>query len=82
MSVAPTKKTSGFEVDLGAAAPVDMIAMRGLPAPYLKRVTVEGSGDRARWTMLVAEGTVFDLPDERLRQERWRSRPARIATCA
>jgi hypothetical protein len=68
LSVAPTKKSSGFEVDLGAAKPVDMIRVQGLPAPYLKRMTLEGSGDRERWTMLVAEGTLFDLPDEQLRQ--------------
>ncbi len=68
LSVAPTKKSSGFEVDLGAANPVDMIRVQGLPAPHLKRLTLEGSGDRERWTMLAAEGTLFDLPDERLRQ--------------
>ena len=68
LSVAPTKKSSGFEVDLGAANPVDMIRVQGLPAPHLKRLTLEGSGDRERWTMLVAEGTLFDLPDEQLRQ--------------
>ena len=48
--------------------PVDMIRVEGLPAPHLKRLTLEGSGDRERWTMLVAEGTLFDLPDEQLRQ--------------
>ena len=68
LSVAATKKSSGFEVDLGAASPVDMIRIQGLPAPHLKRMTLEGSGDRERWTMLVAEGTLFDLPDEQLRQ--------------
>ena len=45
-----------------------MIRVEGLPAPHLKRLTLEGSGDRERWTMLVAEGTLFDLPDEQLRQ--------------
>jgi hypothetical protein len=68
LSVAATKKTSGFEVDLGGAPPVDMVRVEGLPAPHLKRLTLEGSGDRARWTTLVAEGTLFDLPDEQLRQ--------------
>ena len=68
LAVAPTKKTSGFEVDLGAALPIDMIRVDGLPVPHLKRLSLEGSGDRQRWTMLVAEGTLFDLPDERLRQ--------------
>lgn len=69
LPIAPTKETSGFEVDLGAAREVDAIRLQGLPSPHLKRVRIEGSGDRARWTMLVAEGTVFDLPDERLRQD-------------
>ena len=68
LSVAATKKTSGFEVDLGGAPTVDMVRVEGLPAPHLKRLTLEGSGDRARWTTLVAEGTLFDLPDEQLRQ--------------
>ncbi len=68
LSVAATKKTSGFEVDFGAAHAVDMVRVEGLPVPHLKRLTLEGSGDRARWTTLVAEGTLFDLPDEQLRQ--------------
>ena len=68
LGIAPTKKTSGVEVDLGAPAAVDMIRVEGLPSPHLKRLTLEGSGDRAHWTMLVAEGTLFDLPDELLRQ--------------
>jgi hypothetical protein len=68
LSVAATKKTSGFEVDLGAAHAVDMVRVEGLPVPHLKRLTLEGSGDRARWTTLIAEGTLFDLPDEQLRQ--------------
>jgi hypothetical protein len=68
LGVAATKKASGFEVDLGAAQAVDMVRVEGLPVPHLKRLTLEGSGDRARWTTLVAEGTLFDLPDEQLRQ--------------
>ena len=64
----PTLKTSGFEVDLGQAMTVDRFRIEGLEAPFLKRVRLEGSGDRARWTLLVDEGTVFDLPDERLVQ--------------
>jgi hypothetical protein len=31
-------------------------------------VRLEGSGDRAHWTVLVAEGTVFYLPEEHLRE--------------
>ncbi len=62
------EKTTGFEADLGDAYPIDRLRIDALPPPFLKRVRLEGSGDRARWTVLVAEGTVFDLPDERLRQ--------------
>ena len=42
--------------------------IEGLPAPFLKRFRLEGSGDRSRWTLLVPEGTLFDLPDEKLRR--------------
>ena len=68
LPVAPTKKTSGFEVDFGSAQTVDVIRVEGIPAPFLKRLSVEGSGDRSRWTSLAPEATLFDLPEERLRQ--------------
>lgn len=68
LPVASTRKTSGFEADLGSAQVVDMLLVEGLPSPFLKRFTLEGSGDRARWTMLVDEGTLFDLPREGLQQ--------------
>jgi hypothetical protein len=61
-------KTSGFEGDFGAVIPIDRVEVSGIPAPFLKRAVVEGSGDRERWTMLVAEGTLFDLPSEQLRK--------------
>lgn len=66
LPIATTKTTSGFEVDLDAAAPIDRMRVAGIPGPFLKRLTLEGSGDRARWTMLQAEGTLFDLPEERI----------------
>jgi hypothetical protein len=68
LSIPTTKTSSGFEVDLGRASVVDMLQVEGLPVPHLKRLTLDGSGDRERWTTLVAEGTLFDLPDEQLRQ--------------
>jgi hypothetical protein len=68
LPIAATKKTSGFEVDFGDARAIDMIRVSGLPSPYLKRLTLEGSGDRTRWTTLVGEGTLFDLPEEGLSQ--------------
>jgi hypothetical protein len=64
----PTRRTSGFEVDLGQAIVIDRVRIDGLAPPFLKRVRLEGSGDRARWTLLVDEGTVFNLPNERLVQ--------------
>jgi hypothetical protein len=72
LAIAPvenaTRKTSGFEVDLGEALRIDRVRVLGLPPGFLKRVVLEGSGDRSHWTLLAGEGTVFDLPDERLRQ--------------
>ncbi len=38
----------------------------GIAAPFLKRVTIEESSDRARWTVLAPGTTIFDLPDDRL----------------
>ena len=75
LAVAATKETSGFEADLGQAHTIDTIAVDGLPAPFLKRLRLEGSGDRARWTVLVAEGTLFDLPQEALMQLYLQFRP-------
>lgn len=66
LPVAATKETSGFEVDLGAVAPVDQLRLDGLPPPFLKRLRLEGGGDRTHWTVLVADGTLFNLPEERL----------------
>jgi hypothetical protein len=65
---AVTKTTSGFEADLGAVRNVDMVRVDGLPPSFLKRVQLEGSGDRQRWTLLAGEGTLFDLPQEGLQQ--------------
>jgi hypothetical protein len=66
LTVAPTKKASGFEADFGEPLRIDRFRIGAVSAPFLKRVMLEGSGDRERWTLLVAEGTVFDLPDEHL----------------
>jgi hypothetical protein len=68
LPMAATKKTSGFEADLGASMTVDCIRVSGLPTPFLKRLVLEGSGDRQHWTLVAAEGTLFDLPDEQLHQ--------------
>src|SRR5262245_1179386 len=64
----PTLKTSGFEVDFGQAITIDRFRIDSIPPPFLKRVRLEGSGDRARWTLLVDEGTVFSLPEQRMVQ--------------
>jgi hypothetical protein len=61
-------KSSGFEVDLGTLASVDALHVEGIPPPFLKRLVLEGSGDRQRWTVLDDEGTLFDLPQEALKQ--------------
>jgi hypothetical protein len=67
LPVAATKTSSGFEADLGATADVDRIEITGIAAPFLKRLRLEGSGDREHWTMLAADATLFDLPEEKLR---------------
>jgi hypothetical protein len=61
------KRTSGFEADLGEPATIDRFRFDRLAPPFLKVLRLEGSGDRAHWTLLVEEGTVFDLPASRLR---------------
>ena len=70
LAVAPTEtvtgKTSGFEVDLGDSTVIDALDIGRIQGPFLKRFRLEGSGDRERWTQLVAEGTAFDLPAEQL----------------
>lgn len=75
LPLATTEKTSGFEVDFHGANTIDAVRIEGLPAPFLKRLTLEGSGDRERWTLLSAEGTLFDLPAEGLRQTELRFLP-------
>lgn len=66
LPIAATKTASGFEADLGALRRVDRLRVSGIPAPFLKRLRLEGSGDRARWALLAEEGTLFDLPEEGL----------------
>jgi len=70
-----TVKTSGVEADLGEPMIVDRFRVQGVEPPFLKRVRLEGSGDRQRWTLLVGEATLFDLPDEQLRQNELRFTP-------
>ena len=67
LPIAATKTTSGFEVDFDEVVPsLAGVVLEGIPAPFLKRFRLEGSGDRVRWTVLIDEGTAFDLPDEGL----------------
>ena len=70
-----TEKTSGFEADLGRLLIIDRFRVDGIPPPFLKRIRLEGSGDRDRWTLLVGEGTVFDLRIASLRRTESNSRP-------
>src|SRR5260370_33389612 len=67
LPVAATKKASGFELDLGATRAIDRLRVEGIATPFLKRARLEGSGDRTHWTLLAADATVFDLPDEQLK---------------
>lgn len=61
-----SRRASGFEADLGRMVETDRIRVTGLAAPFLKRYRLEGSGDRQHWTALVGDGTLFDLPEEKL----------------
>jgi hypothetical protein len=67
LPILATKFTSGFEVDLGSVRNIDKLRVEGIPAPFMKRLTVEGSGDRVHYTLLASDATLFDLPDEELR---------------
>jgi hypothetical protein len=68
--VTPGRDTSGFEADLGRILIVDRLEITHLPERFLKRVRLEGSGDRVRWTMLVPEGTLFNIPPTEGRVDR------------
>jgi hypothetical protein len=68
LPIPATKASSGFEAELKAPRTIGRVRLEGLPRPFLKRFRLEGSGDRSRWTVLVPEGTLFDLPDEKLRR--------------
>ena len=68
LPIQATEEKSGFEVDLGNAVRVDRLRLAGIAAPFLKRMRLEGSGDRSHWSVLVDSSTIFDLPDERLRR--------------
>lgn len=65
--IAATKTSSGFEADLGSAVDSDRLRIDGIASPFMKRLRVEGSGDRTRWTVLSAEATIFDLPEQQLK---------------
>jgi hypothetical protein len=71
-----TKNSSGFEADLGAIRDVDRVRITGIAAPFLKRVTIDGSGDRTRWITLT-DATIFDLPEQELRHDEIAFEPGR-----
>ncbi len=67
LDTVPTRRSSGFEIDLGSVILVDALRFEGIAAPFLKHVTIEGSGDRTRWSLL-SDTTLFDLPSDNLRR--------------
>ena len=67
LPIPSTKTTSGLEADLGSVMTIDRLSISGVDTPFLKRVRLDGSGDRVRWTVLAAETTLFDLPERDLR---------------
>ena len=78
------RKTSGFEADLGAVTTRRPDSRsRALRRRSSSGSRLDGSGDRAHWTRLAPEATLFDLPDSRPAPARARVRArAAIATCA
>ena len=68
LPIAATRTESGFEVDLRSAQRIDRFEAAGIRAPFLKRLRLEGSGDRSHWVMLADSTTMFDLPDEHLQR--------------
>lgn len=68
LAIPATEKTSGFEADFHESALVDALRVGGLPVPLLKRLSLEGSGDREHWAVLLPEATLFDLPADGLQQ--------------
>ncbi|MEJ2108458.1 MAG: DUF3999 family protein [Acidobacteriota bacterium] len=65
--MAPTETTSGFQIDLGRSLLVDRLFLSGIPAPFVKRCTLEASDDEWNWIRLRSDSTVFDLPEVGLR---------------
>jgi hypothetical protein len=47
---------------------VNGLDLRQLPGPFMKRFSLEASADREHWTLVIPEGTLFDLPQRQLRQ--------------
>ncbi len=66
LPIAQKKFSSGFEVDFGSLVPMQSVRFEGINRPFLKKLTLEGSGDRTRWTLLTDHGLIFDLPEEKL----------------
>jgi hypothetical protein len=62
----PAKDASSVELDLGAIREVDTLEVSGISPPWLKKIRLDGSGDRTRWNVLAAEATLFDLPEKGL----------------
>jgi hypothetical protein len=65
--LALTKKTSGFQIDLGRPLLMDGVRFEGLPAPFVKRCILEAGNEAGEWSRLSRDATVFDLPAEKLR---------------
>lgn len=67
LPVAQTKTASGFDADFGEASAIDQIRIDGIAPPFLKRLRIEASGDRAHWSIVAPDATIFDLPEQKLR---------------
>jgi hypothetical protein len=65
--LAVTKKTSGFQIDLGHPMLVDGVRLEGLPAPYVKRCILEAGNSGEDWRVLDRDATIYDLPAQKLK---------------
>jgi hypothetical protein len=65
--IAPTKKTSGFQVDLEKPRMTDRLRLNGLSAPFVKRCILEASNDAQYWMPLRNDVTVYDLETDQRR---------------
>jgi hypothetical protein len=61
-AIKQSKTASGAEIDLGSVREVSALEVEFRGPGYLKRASLEGSADGRRWTTLVDETVLYQLP--------------------